>query len=88
MKLVVRKKVASSIDSVASGRIARAARIKARLSLRRVATAMGYSAPYVSDLEKGRRSWNTDLWSRYEAAITGLSNTSTNSRRRSLNNGT
>lgn len=33
---------------------------------------MGISAPYVYDLETGRRQWNLDLYSRYGRALAAL----------------
>ena len=45
-------------DDLETGRRAREARQKAKLSLREVARRMGVSAPYVSDLELGRRGWD------------------------------
>lgn len=38
-----------------------------RLSLRSVADKMGFSAPYLSDLERGRRNWNTELIKEFKA---------------------
>jgi len=36
-------------------------RKRARVSLRAMAEAMGFTPPYVSDLELGRRNWNSNL---------------------------
>lgn len=50
----VNKKV---IDPIATGEIARKARHKVGLSLRKVARKMKVSEPFLSDLERGRRNW-------------------------------
>lgn len=39
------------------------------VSLRRLAIAMGFSAPHLSDLERGRRNWTQEKCDRYEIAI-------------------
>jgi transcriptional regulator with XRE-family HTH domain len=57
------------IDNVATGAMARAKRIKSGKSLRKVATALGFTASFLSDLERGRRNWNADLLSRFERAV-------------------
>jgi transcriptional regulator with XRE-family HTH domain len=44
------------LDPVAAGRQMRALRLKEKLSLREVARRMGISAPYVQDMELGRRN--------------------------------
>lgn len=36
-------------------------RVNCGMSLREVATLMGISAPYLSDLERGRRAWSKHL---------------------------
>lgn len=38
------------------------------LSQKDCAAAMGISASYLSDLEKGKRDWNTDLFERAKKA--------------------
>ncbi len=53
------------IDATATGEAARTEREAAGLSLREMARRMGVSAPYVSDLELGRRAWSMErvrLW--------------------------
>jgi transcriptional regulator with XRE-family HTH domain len=55
IKLVT--KSSTEIDSVATGANVRKARRKVNMSLRELARRMDYSAPYVSDLELGRRNW-------------------------------
>lgn len=44
---------------------ARIRREAAGVSLRRTADAMGISAPYLSDLERGHRTWSALLWQRF-----------------------
>lgn len=44
---------------------ARKRRESAGASLRQVAAAMGISAMYLSDLERGNRTWSGDLWQRF-----------------------
>ena len=56
-------------DNVETGRRARVERRKAKLSLREVARRMGVSAPYVSDLELGRRGWDLQRAIRYVTAL-------------------
>lgn len=51
-------------DSVACGKIVRDARIKSGMSLRQLSVAIGFSAPFVSDLELGRRSWKDETFQR------------------------
>jgi transcriptional regulator with XRE-family HTH domain len=46
------------LDDRAVGAAMRQVRIAAGLSLRGVAKRLGVSAPYVSDLELGRRNWS------------------------------
>ncbi len=46
---------------LAAANALRARRIASGKSLRDVAKAMGFSAPYISDLERGRRAWNARL---------------------------
>ena len=46
------------VDNVATGALMRQARLKAGLTLREMARRLKCSAPYVCDLELGRRGWN------------------------------
>lgn len=59
------------IDSTATGEQARAEREAAGLSLREMARRMGVSAPYVCDLELGRRAWSMDRVRRWNEALGG-----------------
>lgn len=45
-------------DNAATGQLMREARQRAGLSVREMARRLGQSAPFVSDLELGRRGWN------------------------------
>lgn len=45
-------------DNVATGQLMREARKRAGLSVREMARRLGQSAPFVSDLELGRRGWD------------------------------
>lgn len=56
-------------DNVETGKVARDARKRAGLSLREVARRMKLSAPFVSDLELGRRGWNEKLVMKYQFAV-------------------
>ena len=69
MRLITRRKVSNEVDDARTGSGIRRERLKARVSLRAVARAMNLSAPYVSDLELGRRGWNNELLMRYSSAM-------------------
>lgn len=56
-KLIKKRTVVWVTDNVATGATARAARLKRGISLRTVAARMALSAPFMSDLERGRRNW-------------------------------
>ena len=47
-------------DNAATGQLMREARKRAGLSVREMARRLGQSAPFVSDLELGRRGWNDE----------------------------
>lgn len=53
------------IDHHSTGYLFRAARQKAKLSLREVARRLKLSAPFLSDLELGRRNWTEAMAERY-----------------------
>jgi len=63
------------IDHVATGANARDLRMRHGLSLRAVATAMGFSPPHVVDLEKGRRGWTDERAAAFEKAVRTLGGT-------------
>jgi len=47
-------------DNAATGQLMREARKQAGLSVREMARRLGQSAPFVSDLELGRRGWDEE----------------------------
>ena len=58
------------IDHVATGDAMRVLRKSHRISLRDVARRMKLSAPFVSDLERGRRNWDASRAIAYMKAVT------------------
>lgn len=61
-----------TVDHAATGANNRKRRLKANLSLREVAQELGISAPYLSDLERGRRNWTEHFDDHYAAALNRL----------------
>jgi predicted transcriptional regulator len=59
----------SVLDPRAQGMALRLLREKKNIPLREMSERMDISSPYLSDLELGRRDWNTDLIERYNAAL-------------------
>lgn len=57
-------------DQELTGQFMRAKRTDAGMSLRQLGDAIGYSAPYLSDLELGRRLWSSEMIHKAEKAIT------------------
>lgn len=57
------------IDHKVTGALMREARIRSGISLREMARRLGYSAPFVSDLELGRRNWTEELEAKYAAIL-------------------
>lgn len=53
------------IDHATTGYLFRQARKKAKLSLREMARRLKLSAPFVSDLELGRRNWTEEMAERF-----------------------
>ena len=47
-------------DNAATGQLMREARKRSGLSVREMARRLGQSAPFVSDLELGRRGWDEE----------------------------
>lgn len=68
-KAFTRKVVRIEFDDRALGADRRHYREKFGISLRQFAKAVGFSAPYVVDLELGRRAWSEQLIYRFEAAL-------------------
>ena len=56
-------------DNAATGLALRTMRRKVPLSLREVARRMGITAPYLCDLEQGKRGWTNDLAKRFQEAL-------------------
>lgn len=57
------------IDPAGVGLIMRKSRIKANVSLRDMAKRMDISAPYLSDLELGRRDWTEEKIALFKKAL-------------------
>lgn len=53
------------------GKLMRVKREKAGVGLRQISRAMHYSAPFISDIERGQRRWNVRLIEEYELALAG-----------------
>jgi transcriptional regulator with XRE-family HTH domain len=60
------------IDNKVMGQEMRALRQRKGVSGRTLATAMGISAAYLSDLELGRRNWHSNIISHYKATLEDL----------------
>lgn len=56
-------------DHKAIGLQARVSRLAAEITLTEIAYRLGFSKGYLSDLELGRRQWNSDLNDRYLKAL-------------------
>lgn len=69
MKLLMKRETLTTIDHAATGATARKERVAAGISLRNMADAMGLSAPYLSDLERGKRNWSAVMHARWDLAI-------------------
>lgn len=63
------KKAVRVIDDEATGEIARELRLARGFSLRELGDAMGFSAMYLSQLERGVRRWTESLASKYIKAV-------------------
>jgi len=59
------------LDEKAVGALMREVRELKKVSLREVARRLRWSAPYVSDLERGRRLWTTAKQNKYLKACRG-----------------
>lgn len=62
-------KTVTVTDDEKLGNIMRGMRKAAGLSLRAMAGALGFSAPYLCDLEFGRRAWTDEKVKSYIAAV-------------------
>lgn len=67
--LVLREVTDTQICHYETGNRHRRHREAACVSLRALAGEMGLSAPYLSDLERGRRAWNEKLSVKYVACL-------------------
>lgn len=55
-----------SVDHIATGKAARKIRTSMGLSLRKAALMMDVSAPYLSDLERGKRHWKMSVLRKFK----------------------
>jgi hypothetical protein len=69
MPLIYQKQKVSVVDNFATGEAMRKLRVSNRISLNQIGKEMMFSAPYISDLEKGHRGWNEVLADNYEKAV-------------------
>lgn len=56
-QLVTKPVVVQEVDHVETGRAFREWRVSHKCSIRELARRSGFSAPYISDLERGKRRW-------------------------------
>lgn len=63
------ERIVTAIDHIATGAALRERRKAAGVSMREMARRMGLSAPYVGDLELGRRAWTADRVANFEAKL-------------------
>ena len=66
-------KQTTRINHEAAGDMVRKFRLSRKVSLRAVAIEIEMSAPYLSDLERGRRNWSPELFVFVGEAIKKLS---------------
>jgi predicted transcriptional regulator len=71
MKLPTRN--TTQISHAEAGELIRKFRKCRKVSLRSLATALDISAPFLSDLERGRRNWTSERFIATEAKIRQLS---------------
>ena len=74
MNRIIEVRTEEVIDNVKTGRNARALRESKSVSLRRVATAMRISAPYLSGLELGTNNWTELIANLFVEAVEGMTN--------------
>lgn len=70
MQSTLPEKYVKQADHVEAGRLIRKLRRKHGVSLRTLAKRMGFSAPFISDLERGRRNWTPETFNDAAKAIT------------------
>lgn len=64
MKLPTVEVRSKEINHAECGKLIRAKREKLGMSLRRLAKEMGVTAPFLSDLELGRRNWKVERFNK------------------------
>lgn len=69
---ILKHKTVVVIDQALTGYSARRLREFAQLSLRKVAKEMGISAPFLSDLENGKRNWTRTKAVQFQDAVDRL----------------
>jgi predicted transcriptional regulator len=69
VKLYYTGKVLKEIDHRKTGQEARRSREAVQVSLRKMATKMGISASYLSELENGKRNWRENLVEQFRDAL-------------------
>lgn len=74
MKHIITRKVEVT-DEIATGAKMRELRLQTGVSLRQVARHMDLSAPYLSDLERGRRAWTESRAMEFIAAVRAIATT-------------
>ena len=62
----------TKIDQTKAGQMIRELRKKSDVSLRDMAAQMNLSAPFVSDMELGRRNWSEEKFESAQKAIAQL----------------
>lgn len=67
MKLITTK--VDAVDNWATGQKLKRSRKKSGLRISDVASAMGISEPYLSELERGKRNWTQDMVDRFNKSI-------------------
>jgi predicted transcriptional regulator len=67
MKLILTER--REVDNEATGKAAKKFRELHRMSQAKIARKMGFTPPYICDLEKGRRQWTPELVESYKKAV-------------------
>ncbi len=68
-RLSLATRIVRITDNAATGQMMREARKRAGLSLREMARRLGQSAPFISDLELGRRGWDEKRIKQWEKIL-------------------
>lgn len=74
MQLVSKMVRRPEINHAATGLKMRQLRNSRQISLRALAIEMGFTPPYISDLELGKRNWAKPLAVKYERALQAIKN--------------